>query len=212
MTTHLGIIVPELFYIEKFWQSFNAQLTTLNSVTYKIYTEVEKTPNARNDRGKWYNPVHVSRLAETRNRLINAAISEGADLIYMIDDDLYLAPNTLSRLIGYMLSQDTKVPLIVGAVSYSVEFNKLLVCEYNMFNHIKKLPHEDFYILPPNLWIDQNWLIRTADLLKYFPSKQYIPNHIWETLEFCRAINSLGWRQVLYTAQLALCDVEVLYD
>lgn len=208
----LGVVVPELYYIKAFWQNFNNQLANLQGIDYKIYTEVEKAPDAINDRGNWESQAHVSRLVDVRNRLINEAIDDGVDLIYMIDDDVYLMPDTLSRMIDYMTAQDVNVPLVVGASCYSVEFNKLLTCDYNMVNHLNKLPPQEFFVLPASLWVDQNWLMRTADLKKYFPDKQYIPNKKWETREFCRAVHGMGWRQVLYTGQLGLCDVEAVYD
>ena len=209
-TIKLGIVVPELYYIKRFWQNFSRQLAELRGVDYKIYTEVEKEPGAINDRGNWVNQ-HISRLVEVRNRLINAAIADGMDLIYMIDDDVYLMPGTLSSMVGYITAQDANVPLVVGAAVYSVEFNKLLTCDYGMANALEKLPQQEFFVLPAYLWLDQNWLMRTADLKRYFPSGQYIPNRIWEMLEFCKVIRGMGWQQVLYAGQLGLCDVEV-YD
>ena len=89
----LGIVMPELYYIKRFWQNFSRQLAELQGVDYKIYTAVEKEPGAINDRGDWVNQ-HISRLVEVRNRLINAAIADGMDFIYMIDDDVYLMPGT----------------------------------------------------------------------------------------------------------------------
>ena len=210
--TQLGIVVPELYHINSFWQSFNTQLAGLRGISYKVYTEAEKSPDAHTERGNWYDPMHITRLVGVRNRLINDAINDGAELIYMIDDDLYLAPDTLNKLVTYMLGQPADVPLVVGAASYSIEHNKLMLCDYTMTRPERKLPAKDFYELPPDQFVDQNWLMRTSDLKKYFPGRVYIPDHIWETLEFCRIIHGMGWRQVLYTGQLALCDVDIIYD